>query len=76
MRELLLVFYICTTAIIFLVAELYGIFWMIMWLYPYDAWWEWPLLAFLVLSSMVVMVFLLWMLSILFWEVTGLKSDK
>ncbi len=57
-------------------AEIFGMGWLAIWLLSYETWWAWGLLCLLAIGSLVAMFFLLWMLSIAFWESKELVGTK
>lgn len=76
MRERLLTIAFGLLASLIFGAEIYGMGLLGLWLLSFEAWWVWPLLFLLLIGSMAAMFFLLWMLSIAFWEAMDILHKK
>ena len=72
MRERFLVVAFGLLASLIFGAEIYGMGLVAIWLLSFEVWWAWVVFPLLLIMSMAGMFFLLWMLSIAFWEVKDL----
>lgn len=71
MQERFLGIYIGLAGMLAASLELYGISYLISWLLLFDSWWSWLLVGFSSLMIAGGLFFLVWMASIVFWEMVG-----
>ena len=68
LQRLFIPFGFCLIAIAIFVAELFGIAMLTLWLFQFEGWWVYVLLAVCIVLSFAAFFFILWMASILYWE--------
>lgn len=68
LERLLIPFGFCLIAITIFAAELYGVIYLLLWMLTFEGWWVWFIFAFTAFASMCLVFFIIWMLSIVYWE--------